>query len=147
MNYIQSNKEAWEEAFDNRDPNWGKNISESISTTEYAFFNPDMIAVLNRINLKDKTIAHFCCNNGRELLSLMKWGKAKIGYGFDIAENQINFANHISKELNINANFIPINIYDIDDSFTQLLDFALITIGCLCWFNDLIKFFLKAVKQ
>lgn len=35
--YIEGNKAAWEEAFDNRDSFWGADIVERISTEEYSF--------------------------------------------------------------------------------------------------------------
>ena len=57
-----------------------------------------------------KTIGQFCCNNGRELLSLVKCGRAKKGIGFDIAENQVAFANEKAKELNLPS---------IDDAFIR----------------------------
>jgi len=71
MNYIKSNKEAWEEAFDNRYPNWGENNYKRLMNEELPFFNTDVIRELKNIDFNGKTIAHFCCNNGRELLSLM----------------------------------------------------------------------------
>ena len=92
-NYIEGNKAAWEEAFDKRDASWGADITERISNEEYAFFNEETIAVLKTINTEGKVIGQFCCNNGRELLSLVKTGKVARGVGFDIAENQVAFAN------------------------------------------------------
>ena len=85
--YIEGNKEAWEEAFDKRDVKWGADITERVQNEDYPFFNEETKNVLKRINVKDSVIGHFCCNNGRELLSLVKSGKAKKGIGFDIAEN------------------------------------------------------------
>ena len=38
-NYIEGNKAAWEEAFENRDPSWGADIAQRIQTEEYPFFN------------------------------------------------------------------------------------------------------------
>ena len=70
--YIKGNKEAWEEAFENRDASWGANVAEEIQEKEYAFFNEDFVKVLQKYDLKGKTIGQFCCNNGRELLSLAK---------------------------------------------------------------------------
>ena len=35
--YIEGNKAAWEEAFDNRDVSWGADIVERIQKEEYAF--------------------------------------------------------------------------------------------------------------
>ena len=37
--YIEGNKAAWEEAFDNRDASWGADVVEKIRKEEYAFFN------------------------------------------------------------------------------------------------------------
>ena len=37
-NYIKGNKEAWEEAFEKRDPSWGRDIVERITDKDYAFF-------------------------------------------------------------------------------------------------------------
>ena len=93
-----------------------------------------------------KVIGQFCCNNGRELLSLVKCGKAAKGVGFDIAENQVAFANEKAKELGLPCEFEAANIYDIDDKYTEQFDLILITIGALCWFNDLDRFFAVAAK-
>ncbi len=139
--YIEGNKEAWEEAFDKRDASWGADITERIRKEDYAFFNEETIAVLKRINTEDAVIGQFCCNNGRELLALVKSGRAKRGIGFDIAENQVAFANDKAKELQLPCEFEAVNIYDIDDRYKEQLDVALITIGALCWFDDLNRFF------
>ncbi len=140
-NYIKGNKEAWEEAFDQRDASWGTDIVERISNEDYPFFNEDTKNVLKTIDTKDKVIGQFCCNNGRELMSLVKCGNAKKGIGFDIAENQVAFANEKAKELDLPCEFIAANIYDIDDNYKEMFDVVLITIGALCWFDDLDKFF------
>lgn len=39
--YIAGNKEAWEEAFDQRDASWGADINSRIEMEEYPFFNED----------------------------------------------------------------------------------------------------------
>lgn len=140
-NYIEGNKAAWEEAFDKRDPSWGADIVERIQNEDYPFFNEDTKSVLKRTNVKDKVIGQFCCNNGRELLSLVKCGEAAKGVGFDIAENQVAFANEKARELNLNAEFVAANVYDIDDTYKEMFDVVIITIGALCWFEDLKRFF------
>ncbi|MDD3920884.1 MAG: class I SAM-dependent methyltransferase [Eubacteriales bacterium] len=139
--YIQGNKEAWEEAFDMRQASWGADITERVRNEAYAFFNQDTIQVLQRYPLKGKTVAQFCCNNGRELLSLVNTVKAKAGIGFDIAENMVCFANEKAQELKLPCSFVAANVLDIDDSYTGLFDAVLITIGALCWFRDLKAFF------
>ena len=144
--YIEGNKAAWEEAFENRDASWGADITERIQKEDYPFFNEDTKAVLKKIPTEGAVIGQFCCNNGRELLSLVKCGKAKKGVGFDIAENQVAFANEKAKELGLPCVFEAVNIYDIDDRYREQFDVVIITIGALCWFKDLDRFFAVVAK-
>lgn len=140
-NYIAENKAAWEEAFDRRSPSWGADIAERIRKEDYPFFTEEMKAVCRSLPIAGKTVGQFCCNNGRELLSLVKSGKALRGIGFDIAENQVAFANRQAAELGLPCDFAAVNIYDIGDRYREQLDVALITVGALCWFRDLDRFF------
>ena len=100
--YIEGNKAAWEEAFENKDASWGADITERVQTAK--------------------------------------------GVGFDIAENQVAFANEKAKELGLPCVFEAVIIYDIDDRYREQLDVALITIGALCWFDDLNRFFAVVAK-
>ena len=144
--YIEGNKAAWEEAFDNRDASWGADITERIKNEDYPFFYDEMKEILKGLDTEGAVIGQFCCNNGRELLSLVKCGKAKDGIGFDIAENQVAFANEKAKELELPCEFVAINVYDIDDSYKDRFDIVIITIGALCWFEDLNRFFAIVAK-
>lgn len=138
--YIKGNKEAWEEAFERRSADWGTNVVSRVNSEAYSFFNEETARVLQKYDLAGKAIAQFCCNNGRETLSLVKSAGAARGVGFDIAENQVAFANACAKELSLPCQFIATDIYDITD-YEDAFDFALITIGALCWFKDLDAFF------
>ena len=82
--YIEGNKAAWEEAFENRTDSWGADITERIRKEDYSFFNEETENVLKQIRTEGAVIGQFCCNNGRELLSLVKSGKARKGIGFYI---------------------------------------------------------------
>lgn len=139
--YIAGNKAAWEEAFDNRDASWGADIPSRIRSEDYPFFYEDMKAALRQQDIEGKTVGQFCCNNGRELLSLVKSGRAARGVGFDIAENQVAFANEKARELGLPCHFEAVNIYDMDDRYHRQFDLVIITIGALCWFRDLNRFF------
>ncbi len=144
--YIEGNKAAWEEAFDNRDASWGADIAERVRKEDYPFFNKETAAVLREIHTEGAVIGQFCCNNGRELLSLVKSGKAAEGIGFDIAENQVAFANEKAEELDLPCVFEAVNVYDIDDRYQERFDLVIITIGALCWFDDLDRFFAVVAK-
>ncbi len=69
--YIEGNKAAWEEAFENRDASWGADITERVLSEDYPFFNEETKSVLEKLPLEGAVICQFCCNNGRELLSLV----------------------------------------------------------------------------
>ena len=117
MSYIKSNKEAWEEAFDHRYSNWGDDNHIILQTKKLPFFADDVVKELKKIDFKSKSIAQFCCNNGRELLSIMQLG-AEYGVGFDIAENIVSQANETARKINQkNCNFVACNILDIDESY------------------------------
>ena len=144
--YIEENKAAWEEAFENRDASWGDDITKRVRTEDYPFFNEETKSVLRKLHTEGAVIGQFCCNNGRELLSLVKSGRAGKGVGIDIAENQVAFANEKAGELQLPCAFEAVNIYDIDDRFRNQFDLVIITIGALCWFEDLNRFFAVVAK-
>ena len=143
MDYINRNKEAWEEAFKNSAEGWwGDDIEYRLKNEKYSFIEKVLVDELITYDFKNKTIAQFCCNNGRELLTFMKFG-ASSGIGFDIAENMVFFANNTAKELRVNCTFIATNILEIDEQFHNNFDYIFVTIGALTWFQDLAEFFQK----
>ncbi|MCL2853155.1 MAG: class I SAM-dependent methyltransferase [Defluviitaleaceae bacterium] len=146
MNYIEGNKMAWEEAFENRKPNWGDENCLKLKNERLPFFNADMKNELEKIDFKNKEIAQFCCNNGRELMSAMSLGAAS-GVGFDIAENIIGQARDTAYKADIdNCGFVACNILDIPVSYHGRFDFIFFTIGAITWFQDLTSLFDKAAK-
>lgn len=78
----------------------GGDIIDRLSRERFSFIQRAIIDEIANFDFSNKTIGQFCCNNGRELLSLMGTGAGK-GVGFDIAENQVAFANSISKQMNL----------------------------------------------
>lgn len=146
MNYFQGNKEAWEEAFDHRHPGWGEANHEKLVNEELPFFCPDLADELRSIHFAGNTVAQFCCNNGRELLSLMGLG-AQYGVGFDIADNIIGQAIATAKRAGITqCDFVACNILDIPPKYDNFFDFILFTAGALTWFQD-INALLKKVSH
>lgn len=144
MNYIEINKAAWEEAFDHRHPSWGDDNHVKLKNRDFPFFNDGAKRELEKIDLKGKTIAHFCCNNGRELLSLVSSGGASSGVGFDIAENIIGQAKETAAKAGIsNCDFLSCNILEIPEHYHNQFDFVFFTIGAITWFQDLVPLFEK----
>lgn len=146
MDYIYSNKLAWEDAFENKRPGWGENHCELLAGQTLPFFNKDVITELKEIDLAHKAIAQFCCNNGRELMSAMQLNAA-FGVGFDIAENFIQQARQIAAEVGqTNCEFVACNILEIDEAYHNKFDFIFFTVGAITWFEDLNLLFDKVAK-
>ncbi len=145
MDYVKGNKEAWEEAFDNRSENWCSDVLTRYRSERLPFIEPALADELLKLDLTGKIVGQFCCNNGRELLSIMKLGAGK-GIGFDIAENQIQCANEFARVLGVNCEFIAANILEIDERYADAFDLIFMTVGTLCWFHDLNLFFGKASR-
>ena len=140
-NYIQTNKAAWEGSFASRTIPWGDDNYLKLKNERLPFFHSDMKATLTGLDLADKHVAQFCCNNGRELLSLSQLGIAR-GVGFDIAENILEQARDTASKAGItNCEFIAMSILDIPSTYHAQFDYVLVTVGALCWFQDLNPFF------
>lgn len=114
MDYMKANKEAWEEAFSRRKNGWGEDVADNLQSRPDFYINPTIKAILDQQELASKNIAHFCCNNGRELLSIAKYYGAK-GTGFDIAENLVLQGNQTSEKLGLPCKFVAANILPLPD--------------------------------
>ncbi|MCL2353563.1 MAG: class I SAM-dependent methyltransferase [Defluviitaleaceae bacterium] len=146
MNYINSNKEAWEDNFENRKGNWGDEHYVKLKEGGLPFFNADMKSELKKLDFKGKRVAQFCCNNGRELLSLMELG-VEYAVGFDIAENIVQQGRDTAAKAGIeNCDFVACNILDMPSKYHGQFDVVLVTIGAICWFEDLQPFFEVVAK-
>ena len=146
MDYIKNNKAAWEEGFENRTPCWGDENHIKLKEERLAFFYDDMKQELEQIDFQGKAVTQFCCNNGRELLSLMDLGVGRA-VGFDIAENIIAQAKETAEKAGIdNCEFVSCNVLEIPEKYNNQFDVIILTVGAICWFEDLEVFFAKASK-
>ena len=140
----EKNREAWNEALLYHQKARNNSLQEGFKNPNFTTFNRDcddiLIKTINNIGLKDKIIAQLPCNNGRELLSLVKYG-AKKGIGFDISDTAISEAKELAGISRLNVEFYRENILDIDDRFNNSIDFIYISEGSLQWFSSLNEYF------
>lgn len=142
--YVDDNRQAWEDAFEHRTPGWGEDNIRRLLTETLSFFEPEVRDELEAMDLRGKRVAQFCCNNGRELLSLVKWG-AGYGAGFDIAGNILEQARDNAHRAGIfNCDFVQGDLLAIPDTWKDQFDFIFTTVGALTWFHDLGPVFKKA---
>lgn len=145
MDYITHNKAAWEEAFNHRTPGWGENVPQNIQADSAFYIHPGIRPLMDTLDLSGKTIAQFCCNNGREILSVCKHYNMS-GVGFDIAQNLIDQANAHNEHLKQPCSFVCKNILEINSSYYDSFDMVLFTIGAITWFENLDLLFRVASK-
>jgi hypothetical protein len=93
--FTDANREAWDEAA----PVHGKinqaRLLEAFARPGYNTLDAHCLDRLNEIGVRGKSIAHVCCNNGRELLSLKNLGAGHC-VGFDASAAFIEQARELA---------------------------------------------------
>ena len=92
-----------------------------------------------------KAIAQFCCNNGRELLSLKNLGAGRC-VGFDIADDFLAHGKAFAEAGGIECTFECCDVYRIPESYNDRFDIVLVTPGALCYMVKLGGFFEAASR-
>lgn len=82
-----------------------------------------------------KTLLHLQCHFGLDTLSWARRG-AKVT-GVDFSEEAVSRARALSDELNIEAEFICSNVYDLPRVLDRQFDIVFTSYGVLCWLPDL----------
>ena len=86
-------------------------------------------------DVSGKSLLHLQCHFGMDTLSWARLG-AKVT-GMDFSDKAIKLAKSLSKELNIQANFICSDIYDLPQVLSDKFDIVFTSIGVLCWLPDI----------
>ena len=139
MDYVTANKAAWEEGFEKHQAGYRGDPVERLRQGE-PFLAKALCAALTELDVSGKAVAQFCCNSGRELLSVVRMGAAH-GTGFDIAENFIEEGQRLAREADLSADFVATDLHAVDPSYADRFDILIITCGALTWFADLDPFF------
>ncbi len=95
---------------------------------------PEEIALLGDVAGAD--LLHLQCNCGQDTLSIARHLGAQCS-GVDISDEAIRFARQLSREAEIDADFLRADIYDFFAENTQRYDIAFSSYGVLCWLSDL----------
>lgn len=71
-NYSEKNREAWNEAAGVHKKNRKVDYTVLFKNKNYSVLDSTLSSLLNKISLSGRAVAQLCCNNGRELLSIVK---------------------------------------------------------------------------
>jgi SAM-dependent methyltransferase len=138
--YTNANREAWNQAVVIHRKGRKIDLVEEFRKPGYSTLDEVITGKLNDIGLTDKSVCQICCNNGRELLSLLNLG-ANDGVGFDISDQAIAEANELREASRLNCQFVRSDAYDINEEYANRFDLVYISIGALCWLPDLERLF------
>jgi len=144
-NYAERNREAWNQVTPIHQQQRKNDLNAAVPAATFSVLDPIERSLLEKLDVKQKTVAHLCCNNGVELISVLKLG-ATAGVGFDIADAAIEEATQLGTLSKTNCAFVRTNIYAIDPVYFDRFDLVYITIGALCWFDDLARLFSIAAQ-
>lgn len=143
--YTQANRKAWNEAAKVHQARRGEALKRAFSTPGHSTLDAVMTGALDRIGLGGKRVAHLCCNNGIELLSVLNLGAAG-GTGFDISDEAVAEARELAAIGGLSAEFVQTDVYEIPARYEDAFDLLLFTIGGLCWLPDLDAVFALAAR-
>lgn len=139
----ESNRAAWNEVMPLHQLAAKEKLDKLFSEPGCVRLDDIELDLLNLVGIKGKNIAHLCCNNGTELMSLKNLG-AEECVGFDISDLAIQEASARAIRSHINCQFVRTDVYEIDETFNDHFDIVYISAGCLGWLPDLESFFAKA---
>ncbi len=131
--YVDTNRELWNL--------WTK---FNVKSKEYSDLLEKLKAgetTLKEVELEElgtvagKTLLHLQCHFGLDTLSWAK--KGAIVTGVDISDVAIGLARSLSQELNIEAEFICSDIYNLPRVLDRQFDVVYTSGGVLCWLSDL----------
>jgi SAM-dependent methyltransferase len=93
------------------------------------------IAVEEAGDVSGKSLLHLMCHFGIDTLSWARRG-AKVT-GVDFSDNATDIARSMTDELELNAEFICCNLYDLLQNLDRQFDVVFTSAGVLCWLPDL----------
>ena len=116
--YTEANRLAWNERAHIHQEKLLPAHLESFKDPSFSTLDDIITTKLHEIDLKGKTVAQLCCNNGREILSIKNLG-AERAVGFDISNEYIDQGNRLIEVAENSAELVCIDLYDIPDSFNN----------------------------
>ena len=138
--YTKATIAGWDEAAPiHAQHNMSRHLKQ-FSKQGFSVFDDQEAAELHELGIRNKDIAHICCNNGIELISLKNMG-AKRCVGFDGSAEFIKQAQQINDVAKTDCEFVCTDVYEMDSSFNAQFDLIYISIGVFGWMPDINRFF------
>ncbi len=133
--HIKSNKDWWDQAtkihtqsrssfYNLEDFKKGKSSLKSLELTELG-------------TVKGKSLLHLQCHFGMDTLSWAREGASVTGV--DFSEAAIEAATKLSSEINVPAEFVCSDVYNLGDVLKKEFDIVFTSYGAIAWLPDIKK--------
>jgi len=138
--YAESNRRAWNQVAPIHQRARKIDLRQEVQGADFNDLEEVEKELLLQIGVQGKQVAQLCCNNGRELISIVRMG-AQYGLGFDISDEVISEARELSELAGTNCDFIRTDVLDIGADNFDRFDLVFISIGALTWLHKLDRLF------
>jgi len=128
--YLESNKKLWNDWTDLHVQSGFYNVQGFLAGEQRL----DSVE-LELGDVKGKSLLHLQCHFGMSTLSWARLGAQVTGA--DFSENSIALAKRLAQEINLEANFVCANLFDLPTVLQGEFDFVFTSHGVLSWLPDL----------
>ena len=134
--------EMYQSYFEENKKSWNKRTAVH---KDSAFYDLDSFkkgkSSLNKIELEElgdvsgKSLLHLQCHFGMDTMSWARAGASCVGV--DLSDEAINLAKEVNAELNLDAEFVCCNVYDLKQHLDKKFDIVFTSYGTIGWLPDL----------
>jgi len=138
---IEANRLAWEAHARLHEASQLPRLLEGFRDPAFTTFDAVERAVYASIAVEGKRALQVCCNNGRELLSLVRLGAAG-GVGVDLAEGNLDAGRRLARAAGLQdvVRFVQGDALELPEGLGRF-QLAIITVGALGWLPTLAPLF------
>jgi len=126
--YTEANRDAWNEVMHRHQKAAKEKWDNAFMQPGFVCMGDVELDLLRRMGIKDKAVAHYCCNNGIELLSLKNLG-ANECIGFDISDVAIQEAQERAGRCQIDCQYVRSDVYEIGSEYESRFDVVYLSSG------------------
>jgi 2-polyprenyl-3-methyl-5-hydroxy-6-metoxy-1,4-benzoquinol methylase len=141
--YTEANRQAWNEVTPLHQKAAKEKWDRAFLQPGFSCLDEREVSLLRQMGIAGRDVAHLCCNNGCELLSVKNLGAGRC-VGFDIADETIKEASERAARCGIDCQFARSDVYAIGAEWFNQFDVVYVTAGALGWLPDLTRFFAQA---
>jgi SAM-dependent methyltransferase len=134
--YAERNRQAWNQVAPIHRRARKKDLRLEVQGPDFNVLEEVERKLLRQIGVQGKRVAQLCCNNGRELISIVRMG-ASFGLGFDISDEVVAEAQELSSLAGTECDFVRTDVLEIAPDQFDPFDIVFISIGALTWLHRL----------